>query len=235
MPCCCTRGGAIGFSEKTMILKQSRLRRAHRKFLEASRSLRDGKDYWDQAGNLKKGCLQLLVPVPLISLNTESAGLLSALAWLEENCRTKLLDEGVLRHYHKLVCQNGGSYRNVGMSIKGTELGLPPPARIAGLMQQLGAKLTDQQQQLDKEASFDTVLGVAVEVHYHIGMIHPYTDGNGRVARLAMNHLLRRYDQGYVIYPPLGEGSPLWHALKGANDGSMAELVRLAKRCLLRI
>lgn len=216
------------------MFKQARLRRAHARFLEACRSLNDDKNYWDQAGSLKRGCLQLLIPVPLITLNAESTGLLNALTWLEEN-RAKPLDEEIIRHYNKLVHEKGGEYRTTGMSIQGTHLVLPPPARIPSLMKQLAAQLLAQQRELDKKVDRRAVLDAAVETHYHIGTIHPFSDGNGRVARLAMNHLLRRYGHGYIIYPPLGDGSPLWHALKAANDGSMAELQQLAKESTVRI
>ena len=40
-------------------------------------------------------------------------------------------------------------------------------------------------------------------------VIHPFSDGNGRVARLALNHLMRRYGQPYLVLPPLNESPPL--------------------------
>ena len=42
----------------------------------------------------------------------------------------------------------------------------------------------------------------AAEIHHKLVMIHPFEDGNGRVARLLMNHALLRAGYPPVIVPP---------------------------------
>ena len=74
----------------------------------------------------------------------------------------------------------------------------------------------------------------AVDLYQRLGFIHPFADGNGRVARLAMNHLLRRYGQGYVVFPPLSEAPDLMEALQEAHKSRLEPLLALARRCIER-
>jgi hypothetical protein len=203
--------------------------------MEASRTLAADQAYWQSAGWLRRTFLRMLIPGPLIALHEDGIRLGTALQWLEDNCTEMSLSGEVLGKYHALAVSGGtGSFRTGAMTIIGSPLSLPDARRIPQLIKQWTSDVRLAQESLDRHPEADRVLDLAVETHYQIGLIHPYTDGNGRVARLAMNHLLRRYGQGYVIYPPLHQESRLWKALHEANKGNRSPLRALAKECFYR-
>lgn len=74
-----------------------------------------------------------------------------------------------------------------------------------------------------------------MDLYQRLGLIHPFSDANGRVARLAMNHLMRRYGLGYVVLPPLDEPGPLWEALQEAHKGHHAQLLEVARNNLFQV
>jgi Fic family protein len=77
--------------------------------------------------------------------------------------------------------QNAGRYRIVPVRIAGSTVILPNALKVPELMEKLVIWL--------KEAKGNPVR-TAADVHYKLVSIHPFTDGNGRTARLLMNLLL---------------------------------------------
>jgi Fic family protein len=218
-----------------------RLKRVHAKFLESSRNLKEGRTYWDQAAGLKRWFLEAISPVPLLGLHEDGQRLLEALRWLEVNCRKRPLGEETIREYHKMVYKGGaeppGDYRKGRIAVQGSVIPRPPPEKVPVMMRQLNLKLVEEQERFDAAVRADEsgILAVAVDAYQRIGLIHPFGDANGRVARLAMNHLCRRYRLAYVILPPLSEASPLWEALQEAHRGKLETLVAYAQRCRHRV
>jgi Fic family protein len=103
------------------------------------------------------------------------------------------LTESNLLTIHRIVLtrvedQHAGSYRTGTVRISGSSL-IPPNA----------VKVPDQMEQLFSEvaAMTDTVTKCAA-LHHGINRIHPFADGNGRTARLAMNFILIA-----AGYPPI--------------------------------
>jgi len=130
--------------------------------------------------------------------------------------------------------EGGGEYRKRKVYVVGSAKPLPTPDKVPPLMKQLDNRLGREQLAFDEKGAVDrgAVIRMAVETYHRISHVHPFADGNGRVARIAMNHLLRRYDQGYVIFPPMSEPSPLWNALEEANGGDMQPLFAFASECM---
>lgn len=192
-------------------------------------------------GPVRQWFVRTIVPMPLLGLHGDGAGLYEALQWLEANCRAVPLDEERIRGYHRQVYVSGeepaGTYRKGKITVVGSKIPRAAPEKVPVLMKQLEHKLRDEQGRLDREQPVpeDEVLRVAVDLYQRVGLIHPFPDANGRVARLAMNHLLRRYGLGYVVLPPLGEPGPLWEALQEAHQGRLESLIEVARACVVRV
>ena len=133
--------------------------------------------------------------------------------------------------------KHAGMYRRQPASVLGSVIPPVPPHRVGTLMKQLHMKLLDLQKDFDGAGKPDqgSVLHAAVEFYHRLCVIHPFTDSNGRTARLGMNHLLRRYDLPYCIYPSLDQGSGMLKALNEADKGNFEPLILLAKACLHQI
>lgn len=81
----------------------------------------------------------------------------------------------------KIDDQNAGRYRTVSVRIAGSTVILPNSLKVPELMKKFVAKITTSQ---------DHPVKVAADAHYQLVSIHPFTDGNGRTARLLMNLIL---------------------------------------------
>ena len=118
----------------------------------------------------------------------DAIGYVRALAAVDAPIR-----EGDIREIHRLVLaradpEEAGRYSRHQRAIAGSPLMLPSPAEIPALMGDLAAWLASA------PASHET----AFEAHYRLVTVHPFSDGNGRAARLLMNLLLLR-----AGYPPV--------------------------------
>jgi Fic family protein len=212
----------------------TRLQKVHAKFLESCRSLTDGRGYWDGAGPVRRWFAQLITPIPLMALSEEGRPLYDALVWLEVNCRAKPLSEDLIRHYHRLLAPKSpeppGEYRRGRIVIERSAHTPPQAAQVPTLMKRLDAKLAEEENRLDSDAEPSDVLKTAVDLHRRLVGIHPFADANGRLARLLMNHLLRRHGQPYVILPALSESKEHFDALEEAHAGKPDRLVAFAEK-----
>ncbi len=98
-----------------------------------------------------------------------------------------------IREIHRLIqtrvdSDDAGRYRRRQRAIAGSPLVLPMPAEIPPLMGDFAAW----------PAGASAGPETAFEAHARLVAIHPFSDGNGRTARLAMNLVLMR-----AGYPPV--------------------------------
>ncbi len=106
-----------------------------------------------------------------------------------------------IRELHRFVLKgiddtNAGKYRTVPVKISGSDFEPPRPESVSPEMQIFGDWLKQSSIVVDRMNTMNGILMAAV-AHTWLVYIHPFTDGNGRVARLLMNLIFMRY--GYPI------------------------------------
>jgi Fic family protein len=112
-----------------------------------------------------------------------------ALDWVKqqvERTPASFTEKDIL-HIHDIILKgidddNAGYYRSVPVRISGSAVVLPNPVKVPDLMAGFMEWLTT-------ESTLHPV-ELAAEAHYQLVTIHPFTDGNGRTARLLMNMIL---------------------------------------------
>jgi Fic family protein len=118
----------------------------------------------------------------------------NAVLWIRElAAKTTPLDETTVRELHRRIVfrsqpEIGGIYSTLPRRVAGSPVVFPNAVKIPGLMKEYGEWLGKVEP--EPAASFDA--------HFRLVAIHPFTDGNGRTARLLMNLLLLRGG-----YPPV--------------------------------
>ena len=111
-----------------------------------------------------------------------------AMKWIRSIARSDVaLSEAVMCQLHRVVVDrdrtvSGGRYASSARMALGTGVIYPNPAKIPALMKAFGAALEKS------EASIES----ALDAHVQLASIHPFSDGNGRTARLLMNLVLLR-------------------------------------------
>jgi Fic family protein len=119
--------------------------------------------------------------------------------------------------------QYAGSYRTASVRISGSSLIPPNPVKVHDLMQQLFSSVATLTDPIEKSAA----------LHHGITRIHPFSDGNGRTARLAMNFILLT-----AGYPPISiapdDRLSYYQALEAADASHLPAFQALLEKQLLR-
>jgi len=105
-------------------------------------------------------------------------------------------DEDKLKDIHEKLLEGfgiGGLYRNVNISINGSEHTPPSYEKVRDRMKQYFEDLYTQA---------DPFHSIAYS-HLQLAKIHPFLDGNGRCARLVLNYSLMKYGYCPIIIPCL--------------------------------
>jgi len=151
--------------------------------------------------------------------HAEAIGLLERMA----DKKSRITEMDVLRLHavilDKIDPQNAGFYRHEPVFIQGSGLSLPNWRKVPGLMKTVYSELNDKRKGLEAILS-------AVKTHYETVRIHPFVDGNGRLARLLMNLRLMR-----AGFPPTilrrEERRAYYSALEKADKGDFRPLSML--------
>ena len=115
--------------------------------------------------------------------------------------RGKSITESDIKNLHRLFYYridegNAGTYREIKALITGSKYPLPIPADIPELMCRLISNLEIMKEQ-KHPVEFTAI------AHKEFVFIHPFVDGNGRVARLLMNLLLLQQGYNIALIPPV--------------------------------
>lgn len=117
-----------------------------------------------------------------------------ALQWVRSLAEQSTpLDEATVAELHRRIVARSqpeiaGVYSTLPRRILGSNVVFPNPAKVPDLMAAFGAWLETSSPSAD----------AAFEAHLRLVSIHPFSDGNGRTARLLMNLILLR-----AGYPPV--------------------------------
>ena len=98
--------------------------------------------------------------------------------------------------YSQIDRSNAGRWRSVRVFISGSRRTLPDPEKVPGLM-------AGFLRWMDRNEGKIHPIEFAALVHQKFVYIHPFVDGNGRVARLLMNLMLLRAGWTLAIIPPV--------------------------------
>jgi len=138
-----------------------------------------------------------------------------AVLWMRELAmRPVPISENIVRELHRRIVARSepeiaGVYSPHRRRIAGSPVVFPNPLKIPELMHEFGAWL--EQAPLTPASAFDA--------HFRLTAIHPFSDGNGRTARLLMNLLLLR--GGYVPVAVRPEDRAIY--LEALERASLAE------------
>jgi len=157
----------------------------------------------------------------------EATGNADAFDLIEELARRKKdIDHGVVQEIHGMVTRgqlmDSGKYRTHNVRITGAKKNPPDFSKLVPLMDRL---LGDIRKMKGPE------MIVAALLHYRFVEIHPFSDGNGRVARLLSNLYLMR-----AGFPPIvlkkEDRKRYYQCLNKADGGNTGPFVNFVAKAV---
>lgn len=127
--------------------------------------------------------------------------------------------------YEKIDNEKAGKYRTSQVIITGSDVELPKPEELDEKMREFILQLPKLKEKLHS-------VEYAAMVHIIFVNIHPFTDGNGRVARLLMNLALLQSGYNIVVIPPVVRADYI-SALQKTNNGNNADFINFISEMVL--
>lgn len=168
----------------------------------------------------------------------EAIGHSEAFDFVYTLAKEKAIKEQDIKDLHRLFYfridkANAGEYRAKRAIITGSKYPLPSPEDLPDLMKKFVTKL----KKLRKEKHPVEFSAIA---HKELVFIHPFTDGNGRVARLLMNLFLLQEGYTITIIPPVVRREYIQALEKAHTDDRdfiefTARMVRETQKDFLRL
>jgi cell filamentation protein, protein adenylyltransferase len=148
---------------------------------------------------------------------------------------TRPVLEQDVRELHRFVLAgiddaNAGRYRTGDVEISGSQFRPPAVSAVPGEMDVFGKWLSATSVPGDEVASIEGLLR-AVVAHTWFVQIHPFIDGNGRVARLLMNLVLMRYQFPIAIITK-ADRERYYDALEISQSSDLSAILALVTECL---
>lgn len=127
--------------------------------------------------------------------------------------------------YEKIDNEKAGKYRTSQVIITGSDVELPKPEELDEKMREFILQLPKLKEKLHS-------VEYAAMVHIIFVNIHPFTDGNGRVARLLMNLALLQSGYNIVVIPPVVRADYI-SALQKTNNGNNDDFINFISEMVL--
>ncbi len=167
----------------------------------------------------------------------EAKNLSSALDYLEELAAdpTRPITETDIRTIHSFVLRGlendqAGKYHTVPVEISGSQFPPPRPEAVPGEMEGFSAWLVPASVPNEMISQTEGIVAAAI-AHTWFVTIHPFVDGNGRVARLLMNLILMRY--GFPIAIITKEDRIRYYdALETSQSSDLGPFLSLLEDCV---
>jgi len=129
-----------------------------------------------------------------------------------------------IKNLHALIMNNidiesAGTFRRIdSVAISGCDLKLSPAILIETELEELIGRYYAGLKK--KKNPFEQ----AILFHYHFELIHPFTDGNGRVGREILNYMLVRSGYPRMLFPGKDREGYIG-AMRLGNDGKYLDMV----------
>ncbi len=137
-------------------------------------------------------------------------------------------EEDILRmHYlfYRYLDENeAGQYRRTPIVVTGTDFVFPTPDEVP-------ARMGEFISSMKRDSRLLHPVELAAKAHADFVTIHPFVDGNGRVARLLMNLLLFKENYPITIIPPIRRSEYI-ASIRKANHGDIKEFTLLIGDCV---
>ena len=141
------------------------------------------------------------------------------------------LTEDVILQLHRLIMSNitedAGHYRTMGVRITGATFMPPPSSEVKPRIDELLKWLRENPDEL-------TPIELAAVSHHRFVQIHPFSQGNGRTARLLMNALLMKDGYPFIAIVPKLDCPKYLKTLMEADLGNTSSFVNFIARCVER-
>jgi Fic family protein len=145
-----------------------------------------------------------------------------------EGLKDRDLTENDVLELHRLIfsgiLESAGGFRRSQVFIEGSDYMPPPAFEVPALVKELLEWLRKNPEELRP-------VEVAAVFHHKFVSIHPFDDGNGRVARLLMNLLLIGHGYPFTVVRSY-DRRRYYDTLRKADAGDLAPFVNFIGRCV---
>lgn len=160
----------------------------------------------------------------------EAMGHANAFNKLIELAKTNTITEDNIKELHKLFynkidSEQAGEYRKKSIIVTGSDVDFPKPEELENKMNEFIKKIPQMKKDMHP-------VEFAAMLHVIFVNIHPFIDGNGRVARLLMNLALLQAGYNITIIPPIVRADYI-RALQDSNHNNFEPFINFISEMVL--